>query len=310
MKYAIISDIHGNIHAFKAVLADALQQGVDKFLLLGDYAASFPYGNDVVDLIKSLTPSITIRGNGEDYLINLLGCDPNQLTNEQFKPIYWAYRSLSLENMEFLSKLPQALTVTDGDTKIHLSHQMDLYFRTPQIDYFHSNNLRQMMKTTTLSHEEYLAKARAALLACPEALAEIEGMSKGVYLCGHNHLQFYMECDGKLFINPGSCGEPLDRDTRAPYTILTLNKTGWQVNERRVVYDLDAVNEGLKSSGYAAYAPVWAKIMELELCTAKDYFMAFVLHVEESAKKLGSTEFPANDEVWKFAVSTWDASRV
>ena len=52
MKHAIISDIHGNIHAFKAVLADAMLQNVDKFLLLGDYASSFPYGNDVVDTIR------------------------------------------------------------------------------------------------------------------------------------------------------------------------------------------------------------------------------------------------------------------
>jgi len=50
MKYAIISDIHGNLFAFKEVLADAKAQGVDMYLLIGDYASSFPWGNDVWDV--------------------------------------------------------------------------------------------------------------------------------------------------------------------------------------------------------------------------------------------------------------------
>ena len=105
LKYAIISDIHGNIHAFKAVLTDAASQGVDMYLLLGDYASSFPYGNDVVDIIRNLGSCVAIRGNGEGYLIDLQGRNPAELTNEQFKPVYWAYQSLSAENMEYIAKL-------------------------------------------------------------------------------------------------------------------------------------------------------------------------------------------------------------
>jgi len=310
LKYAIISDVHGNIHAFNAVLADAMSQVVDKFLLLGDYASSFPYGNSVVETIRKLESCVVIRGNGEGYLIDLQGRNPAELANEQFKPVYWAYRSLLPENLTYLAELPESAVLADRGTKIHLTHHMDLYFRKPKIELFHACDLRHIMKLAPLAHEGYLAQAKAALLNCPEAIAEIKAMPKGVHLSGHNHLQFHMEYDGKLFINPGSCGEPLDWDTRAAYTILTLTDAGWKVDERRVAYDLDAVAEGLEMSGFAAYAPVWSEIMDLELRTAKDYFMPFVIHLMETGKEVGATEFPVNDEVWKLAVSTWDVSKI
>ena len=54
MKYAIISDIHGNLPALEAVIADAEQQGADKFLFLGDYYRNLPLGNEVTDVIRKL----------------------------------------------------------------------------------------------------------------------------------------------------------------------------------------------------------------------------------------------------------------
>ena len=258
----------------------------------------------------NLESCVAIRGNGEGYLIDLRGSDPAELTNEQFKPVYWAYSSLSSENLLYLVELSEQKIITEGGTKIHLTHHMDLYFRKPKIELFHSGDLRHIMKLAPITHKEYLVQAKAALLDCPEALAEMKEMPKGVHLSGHNHLQFHMEHDGKLFINPGSCGEPLDWDTRAAYTVLTLTEAGWKVDERRVAYDLEVVAEGLVTSGFAAYAPTWSEIMELELRTAKDYFMPFVIHLMETGKEVGTTDFPVNDEVWKLAVSTWDASKI
>ena len=71
MRYAVISDIHGNYPALKAVLADAGTQGTDTYLLLGDYTVVFPWVNEVTETIRGLKPSFVIRGNGEDYLIDL-----------------------------------------------------------------------------------------------------------------------------------------------------------------------------------------------------------------------------------------------
>jgi len=309
MKYAIISDIHGNRHAFEAVLADANAQGADMYLLIGDYASNFPYGNDVVEIIRKLKPATAIRGNGEGYFISLKNREPHELTQEQFKPTYWGYLSLSPENLEYMVNLPETAVVTDGDTKIHLAHSMGLFYRSPEIKLFHSYHFRTTMNATPFSHDEYLVRARDALLACPEAVNEIHKLPKGIYLFGHNHLQFHMEYEGRLFINPGSCGETLDWDTRAPYTLLTIDDDGWVVTERRVEYDLNLVVEGLDASGFTAYAPIWSDIMKLDLLTGKDYFHFFVMHVAETGSKMGETELPVSNKAWVTAVATWDASR-
>ena len=310
MKYAIISDIHGNIHALEAAIADAKAQGADMYLLLGDYVCNFPYGNEVADAIRKLSPAVVIRGNGEGYLVNLKGRDPREMTHEQFKPAYWGYSSLSQENLEYMVNLPETAVVTDGETKIHLVHIMELFYCSPRVvELFHTHNFTICMENEPISHDEYLARAREALLACPESIAEIHKLPKGVFLFGHNHMQFHMEYDGRLFINPGSCGEPLDWITGAAYTLLTVNKAGWAVTQRRVEYDLDLVVKGFDSSGFTAYAPMWSEIMKLDLLTGKNYFSPFVNHVVETGRKMGESEVPVSNEAWDAAVATWDASQ-
>jgi len=308
MKYAIMSDIHGNYHAFRAVLEDARAQVVDMYLLLGDYASSFPYGNAVTKEIRKIKPAVVIGGNGERYFSNLVGRDPAELTHEQFKPVYWGYNSLSKENLEYLISLPETAVVMDGDIRIHLAHSRGLFYRWPKIELLHSDHYRVYMEAAPFSHDEYLVRARDALMACPEAVAEIEAMPRGIYLFGHNHLQFHMEYDGRMFINPGACGEPLDWDTRAPYTILTIDGEKSTVTERRVEYDLEQAVDGLETSGFAAYAPMWSEVLKLDLTTAKDYFAYFVDHVVETSRKMGETTQPVSNKAWDVAVASWVAS--
>ncbi|MCL2404695.1 MAG: metallophosphatase family protein [Defluviitaleaceae bacterium] len=305
MKYAIISDIHGNYHAFKAVIEDAKAQGVDMYLLLGDYASSFPYGNEVVDEIRELKPATVICGNGEGYFVDLYERNVQDFTSEQYKPVYWGYRSLSQENLKYLLALPSKISIADGETHIHLAHAMGLFYRSPSIELFHSIHFRSYMETALFSHDEYLARGRDMLLACPQALEEIHAMPKGIYLFGHNHLQFHMEYEGRLFINPGSCGEPLNWDTRASYTILTIDGSVQTVTERRVEYDLSLASKGFDTSGFTAYAPEWSKIMKMELATGKDYFSPFVIHVVETAQKMGETTQPVSNKAWDAAVASW-----
>ena len=304
MKYAIISDIHGNYHAFMAVLADAKAQGADMYLLLWDYAYP-PYGNEVAEAIRGLKDAVVIRGNGDERYKALIGRDPLEFTHEQFKLVYWCYRSLSRENLEYLINLPETAVVEDGSTEIFLTHALSLFFRSPKLQHFSSRYVRTMMEDEIFSHEQYLARAQEELLARPEAAREILAMPKGVYLFGHNHLQFYMEYEGLLFINPGSCGMPLDWDTRASYTLLTINGPDWVVTERRVTYNSKLAVEGLKTSGFHAYAPVWSDVMEKCLMTGKDYFSPFVMHVQETAYKMGETKNPVSNGVWEEAVKTW-----
>jgi len=308
MKYAIISDIHGNNHALEAVLADAKTQGVDKYLLLGDYAGNVQ-ARAVVETIRKINPAVVIKGNGEDYFVPLIGKDFSELTSEQFKLTYWSYNSLSPQNLDYLINLPETATITDGNHTINLAHSMNLFFRRPMVEAFHSCKFRIRMMQKPFTHDDYLLHAREALLSTSGTLDEINEMPKGIYLFGHNHLQFHMEYDGRLFINPGSCGQPLDWDTRAPYTILALSDSGWHVAERRVEYDVNQVIREMDSCGFTEYTPAWSQVLKLSLQAASDYFTAFVTHVENTAREMGEPTPPVSNAAWNAAVATWNPKR-
>ena len=306
MKYAIISDIHGNLPAFEAALDDARTYNPDMYLLLGDYTNGFPWGNGVAETIRGLGSARIIRGNGEGYLIDLQSKNQDSWSCEQFKPVYWAYRSLSKVNLDYVLSLPEKAVLSDKNVIINLTHSMSVFYRKPTIDFFNPLNFHKIMEVEPFSHKEYLSLAKEALLSRPDAVKDIRGLPKGVYLFGHNHLQFYMEYDGKLFINPGSCGESIDWDSTASYTLLDVSEGNWIVSERRIPYDFKAVADKLNGSGYKTYAPVWSWVMEKELMTGKDFFTPLVLHLIDTGRKLGRNEYPVSNDVWSIAVETWD----
>ena len=310
MKYAIISDIHGNMPAFEAVLADAKAQNVDKYLLIGDYVNMLPYGNEVAERIRTMENAVVVRGNGEDYLTDLLGKTPEEMTAKQFRPIYWGYNSLSKENLEYMTTLPETSTVTDGDCPIYLSHAPGLFFRTPPIELIHPPSASPIIATEQLTHDEYLTLTKNQILSNPEIVQEILELPKGVHLFGHNHLPFHMEYEGRVFVNPGSCGVAINSDNRAQYTILTISGAKWTVDERRIEYNVQQAIDKMYSTGYAEYAPEWSKITEKHLLDAKLYNMKFLQHIVATGKKMGASQIHGNNTVYDEAIKTWDIERV
>ena len=310
MKYAVFSDIHGNIHALKAALRDAEAQKATKCIFLGDYCYGFPWGDEVAQTLRGLKSAIIIRGNNEGYLIDIHKTPRDgRWACEQFKPIWWAYNSLSEVNLEYLINLPETMDIYDGDERIHIAHSSDIFYRKLRIEPFHSSLLRHIMPKS-FTHKEYLEKARGAIMARADALADIGMLAGGVYLNGHNHMQFHMEYEGKLFVNPGSCGEALDRDATAAYTLIERNDDRWEIIERRVAYDLSAAADGMRATGFYEYAPMWAEIMEAELMSGEDFFGLFVNHLVETNRRFGRTDYPVGNDVWDAAVKTWDITKI
>jgi predicted phosphodiesterase len=310
VKYAIFSDIHGNCPALEAALADAETQGAEQYIFLGDYVYGFPWSDEATETIRALDNAHVIRGNGEGYMLNLRrdGIPPHEC--EQFKPVYWAYRSLSKENLDYIASLPETAVIADKGVYIYLSHSMPVFYRSPKIDIFHLLDSQTVAAMAPFSREKYVTAAREAALSRPDVVADILALPEGFHLFGHNHKQFYMAHEGRVFVNPGSCGEACDWDAAASYTLLTLDGKNWAVDERRVTYDLNAVAEGFDSSGYSAYAPAWSDVMKRGLFTGKDYFFPFVQHVMQTGRKMGRDEFPVCDEVFREAVRTWDADGI
>ena len=309
MRYAIFSDIHGNAYAFEAALRDADAQGADNIFVIGDCTNSFPWGDRVADLMRSRSVT-AVHGNGEGYLIDMLTRDVRTMKDEQFKPVYWACRTLSRTNYDYLTALPEHAVVTCGGDAIRLAHASHVFYRTPRPQYFSSAYIRELYRDAPFTHADYITKAKTSVLSDPGALADIAALPEGVHLFGHNHLQFHMEHEGRLFINPGSCGEALDYDASAAYTILEYANGRRNVIERRVPYNTEAVIAKLHSSGFAAYAPVWSDVLTLELRTGCDYFSAFVRLLSVTNAAHGQSRYPVSGEVWRAAVRAWNPGAV
>ncbi len=197
---AVLSDIHGNLPAFEAVIADARTRGAERFLLCGDYAAMGPWPADCVALAESLEPVAMLRGNHERWLI-----DRSDLPTDEtalVAGVDWEVEQLDAATIARQAALPTT-TVVDGMLFCHASPHTDMASFAPEP-----------------------ADGDAELLRDVDAPRVV---------FGHYHLQFRRPHDDAIeLIAPGSVGLPLDGDRRAAYA--TIADDG-EITLHRVMYD-------------------------------------------------------------------------
>lgn len=186
MRYAIISDIHGNLHSLELVLADIQKTGADHIICLGDVASLGPKPVEVIARLRELEIP-TVMGNHDDYLLNL------ELTENHHPWLRamekWAAEKLSEDDLDFLQSFPPHLTFPLDDKTNMLC--------------FHGS-LR--------SHEEFLYPT-----VTPETLDEIfNGQVARVLVGGHTHVQMIRQHGHMTLLNPGSVGMPFEFPIRGP----------------------------------------------------------------------------------------------
>ena len=122
MKFAIISDIHGNLSALEAVIKDADSNLVDAFIFAGDYFLSNPFPNECMDRIRTIDNKYIIRGNEEGYLENLNGKDQSTWTDGQMQISYYCYRAVSEDNLKYILSVPTKLKINSHGIDINIAH--------------------------------------------------------------------------------------------------------------------------------------------------------------------------------------------
>ncbi len=106
MRYALLSDIHGNLPALEAVLADIKQAGVDEIICLGDVANVGPHPAECLDVIRDLG-CVTLQGNHELYLL-ADGLPDDWQVCPTWSPVRWTMAQLCPEHFQFMADLPFA----------------------------------------------------------------------------------------------------------------------------------------------------------------------------------------------------------
>lgn len=111
MRLALISDVHGNIAALEAVLADARAAGAREYVFLGDYIFDMPFGEKVIRRLRSMRNVHFISGNREGYFERLDEADEARANSQQYGVVYQTWRELSADSKAFIRRLPKTLSL-------------------------------------------------------------------------------------------------------------------------------------------------------------------------------------------------------
>lgn len=300
MIYAVISDVHGNFPALKAVVEDAKAKGAVAFLLLGDYVRDTPMHNEVVDLIRTLPNCTAISGNGDIIVISFDDEKPEYCELEQMLPGFWTYRSLNVQNLDYLKSLPKEadIILSCGKT-VHLSHSIPLIHHNPRLSAFHSGDYARKMERSPFTFEEGMREMQDT---AEKHSHEITAYPGDICLFGHNHLQFLGTVAGKTLLNPGSCGLAADYDKRAPYALMYDTGDNVEIRLCRVDYDVEQTIKSILEYDGSNHVQFWYGLRAAALKLSSDIPIS---RFWQHARRICNGVFPMQNELWRKAIESF-----
>lgn len=221
----IFGDIHANLPALEAVLADIEQRGLANLYCLGDLVGYGTSPNDVITAIRERNIP-TLMGNYDQGVGNDsddCGCAYTNPISEALgkRSIAWTNAHTSAENKAYLRQLARQFPLQLGDLRVVLVH----------------GSPRRI--------NEYLFEDR------PDSSLErlLDMVEADVLVCGHTHLPYHKVLpSGRHVINAGSAGKPKDGDPRAGYVVLEANERDLTGNFIRVEYDVERAAQAIEAS--------------------------------------------------------------
>ena len=235
MRYAVLSDVHGNLEALSAVLADAASEGALGILCLGD---SVGYGADPAPCVDLLGERSTrmVAGNHEHGALGLL--DVGWFNAAAREAALWTRDHLGADHQSFLTRLPLASTLGEA-TCVHASprrpEEWD-YLLTAEDGFQAFGDFATRLCFVGHSH-------RPGVWSLGSSGPAYEDLAGSAF---HDHrVPFH---DGRRYIiNVGSVGQPRDRDPRAAYVLWDEDERS--VTLRRVTYDHKAAAAKILRAG-------------------------------------------------------------
>lgn len=300
MRYAIISDIHGNLPALELALQEAHEHGANELLFVGDYCTSAPWGREVTEKLQSMPHAKAVCGNEEAYLHLPQGDDG------QFQVTYWSARQLSSSHFAWLDALPERLDWEFEGVSLHMAHKMNTFTGDAAIDLFRTSRLPLRYPDGPIPHDFFLQDIRSTLANDKDFQQSLQSLPSGVYLFGDTHTQWHARFGDHLFINPGSCGLNLDcSDFGAAYTLLTIENGQCHVEERRIPYDPEALIAQVRQTEQYCKARVWSELIFEEWRTCRERVTFFLRFAESYAQKIGDERRPFPVDTWEAAYERW-----
>jgi predicted phosphodiesterase len=228
---AVLSDIHSNVWALKACLADAREQGADCFIFLGDFVSGLSAATQTMDVIYQLRkkyPTWCIRGNRERYMLEQQRGQQVCVPGSHTGTMLFTYQQLRPKDLEFFRSLPFYDRIQINGVTMDIAH-------------------------ATMEQDRYL------FVPGDDRICHIvEQMEQQYLLCGHSHMPYQYQAQGKTIFNPGSVGQPQGAGHQAQYALLDVQAGGVCWSLQRVDYDVEAMICSQFQSGLTQMGKCWA----------------------------------------------------
>jgi predicted phosphodiesterase len=259
---AIIADIHGNIPALEATLADLERVQPDRVVVAGDIVNRGPQSHLAVRRVAELGYEV-ISGNHDTWLVKLArgGEKPDGWKSPWWTPVRRATEELSSADLDWLDALPFSLRVQLPSTEPLL--------------VVHGSPRHNREGMGRLIPDERLAEALA-------------GVEERTIVGAHIHYPWERRLGDQHVVVIGATGCPFNGDINAQYGLFTWEDGGWRFEHRSIPYDHAPLYAAWHESGYLDDGSVASELMMLEHQTARTQYVPFWEWAEEANLPLTS----------------------
>lgn len=246
---AVIADLHGNLSALEAVLADLERVQPDRIVVAGDFVNRGPQSGAVLDRMIPLGfPSIS--GNHDTWLASLARglSHPAEWETSWWTPVRRAVAELTPDHLAYLDTLPFSLRVElPGAAPVRIVHG------SPR-------NAREGM---------------GRLRSDQDVAAALAGVVEETVIAAHIHYPYERHVAGRHVIVIGAVGCPFNGDVNAQYGLFTWDGSAWRFEHRSVPYDHAPLYAAWRDGGYLADGSLSSELMMREHQTARTQYVPF-----------------------------------
>lgn len=279
MKLAILADIHGNLPALEAVIAELEQIQPDYVVVNGDLINGVPFSGEVIDRIRALD-WIVVRGNHEFYLLDLgtLRATVGSDDPERWGQLHWLRDRVTPEQSAYLAMLPDERTFyLSGAQPLRITHglpgrnRVGLYRNQP--DDKIAAELADVHEQTFITAHTHVQIDRHILWR-PELNGDLSTHPHGDMQRPSGESQHWH------VVNPGSVGLPLNKRPTAQFAVVEsvaddVVRGGWRTEHFDIAYDRRSALDAFASSGMLAAGGVISTLFYWEVVTAEPEIIYF-----------------------------------
>lgn len=224
---AIVTDVHGNLDALEAVLADLQDQRLGGLVIGGDLALFGPEPAACIDRLRALD-AVVIRGNTDQYIA---AHREGRWADHPWTK--WVRDQIGEDRRSYLESLPFDVRVSPPDLRP----------APPQSELLVVHATPTSIEGDLVLERDVFGDRTVTPLA--EAEAMLGNVMANLICYGHIHYSSAGEITGRRVRSVNSVGFPFDGDQRAAYALVHWDGTNWTVEDRRVAYEVEPVIEAM-----------------------------------------------------------------